>query len=92
VHTAVQTAFLDPEAARQKSLQDYVRTCIPKEHSRVHAIPLTRRTKVFVSWSDSYMLGNVGDYLAARAENPRKVYIIRREIMEKSYEPVSDSK
>ena len=32
------------------------------------------------------MLGNPGDLLASRADNPADVYIIRKDIFEKTYE------
>ena len=70
-----------------KSLADYACQCIPKEGSRVHARALEKRTKVFVPWSDSYMLGLPGDYLAARQENPSDVYIIKKDIMQTTYFP-----
>ena len=86
VHLAVSAAdFQEVAGVQPKSLQDYARTCIPKSSSRIHARQLTKRTKVFVPWSDSYMLGKPGDFLAARKENPRDVYIVAKDIMEKSY-------
>lgn len=85
LHSAVRSAALDAEAAQVKTLTDYARICIPREGSRVYARPLRERTKVFVPWSDSYMLGLPGDYLAARQENPSDVYIIKKDIMEKAY-------
>jgi sulfur transfer complex TusBCD TusB component (DsrH family) len=36
------------------------------------------------------MLGVPGDYLAARKENPKDVYIINKDIMAKSYELVEN--
>ena len=86
VHLAVNAQEFGEEAnLRPKSLQDYAKTCVPKSSSRIHAKQLTKRTKVFVSWSESYMLGKPGDFLAARKENPKDVYIVARDIMEKSY-------
>ena len=86
VHTAIKSANFGEGMDEQKSLRDYAKTCITKEGSCVYAKELTRRTKVFVSWSDSYMLGKPGDFLAARRENPKDVYIIDRRIMGESYE------
>lgn len=86
VHLAVNAMGLEEDVAGVKSLKDYAKTCIPKGSSRVHARQLTRRTKVFVSWSDSYMLGKPGDFLASRVENPKDVYVIAKDIMEKSYQ------
>ena len=85
VHLAINASDFPSEAGSVKCLQDYAKTCYPKASSRVHAKQLTRRTKVFVPWSESYMLGKPGDYLAARMENPRDIYIVDRDIMEKSY-------
>ena len=90
VHTAVKTDSFGEGTGTRKSLKDYAKTCIPKEGSYVFAKKLTRRTKVFVSWSDNYMLGKPGDYLAARKENPKDVYIINKDIMAKSYERAAD--
>ena len=88
VHLAVNAMELDEDLSKPKSLRDYAKTCIPKEGSCVHARKITKRTKVFVSWSDSYLDGKPGDYLATRMENPKDVYIIDGAIMHKIYEMV----
>lgn len=90
VHTAVKAETFGDEEHTKKSLMDYAKTCIPKQGSYVCARQINKRTKVFVSWSDNYMLGVPGDYLAARKENPKDVYIINKNIMAKSYELVED--
>lgn len=86
IHEAVSTAGLETGGAARKSLKDYARTCIPKADSLVHARQLCRRTKVFVPWSDSYLLGVPGDWLASRAEDPGDVYIIKEKIFAKTYD------
>lgn len=88
VHMAINASDFPMEAKMAKSLQDFAKTCIPKASSCIHAKQLTRRTKVFVPWSDSYMLGKPGDFLAARVENPRDVYIVNKDIMEKTYKMI----
>lgn len=89
VHLAVNvTEFRDQAEAKTLSLQDFAKTCVPKSSSRIHAKQLTKRTKVFVPWSDSYMLGKPGDFLAARKENPKDIYIVAKDIMEMSYQMV----
>ena len=88
IHMAVSPMELEEEGAAPRALQDYAKTCIPKGSSKIHARKLTRRTKVFVPWSESYMLGKPGDYLAARLENPKDIYIIAKDIMGKSYERI----
>ena len=86
ISAAVRAESIEDD--KRKNLMDYAKMCIPKQGSRVYAKKLTRRTKVFVPWSESYMLGVPGDYLAARKENPKDVYIINRDIMGKSYEEI----
>lgn len=74
----------------RKSLKDYARTCIPKAGSLVHARQLTCRTKVFVPWSDSYLLGVPGDWLVSRAENMGDIYIVKKDIFAKTYALAED--
>ena len=89
VHLAVNAVeFGDDVAMRPKNLQDYAKICIPKSSSKIHAKQLTRRTKVFVPWSESYMLGKPGDFIAARKENLKDVYIVAEDIMEMTYKMI----
>ncbi len=83
-HVAVSAWSADRNMA-SRSLREYARACVPRQHSRVHAHPISRRTKVFVPWSDNYLLGLPGDFLAGRVENPKDLYIIHKDIMEKTY-------
>ena len=87
VHEAVKAAGLTGETGTGKNLKDFARTCIPKDGAVVHARQISRRTKVFVSWSDSYLLGVPGDWLVSRVDNPGDVYIVREDIFEKTYMP-----
>lgn len=84
-HEAVSSDDLDAEAGEWKSLKDYARCCLSKEGSFVRARQLTRRTKVFVPWSDSYLLGVPGDWLVSRVENPGDVYIVKQNIFSETY-------
>lgn len=68
-----------------EALAGHIFTCIPKE-SRVHACRLTRRTKVFQKDGKGYFLGEPGDYLAARAEDPSDIYIMKEEVFDLTYE------
>ena len=86
ISAAVRAESIEDD--KRKNLMDYAKMCVPKKGSQVYAKKLTKRTKVFVPWSESYMLGVPGDYLAARKENPKDVYIINRDIMGKSYEEI----
>ena len=86
VHTSIEAINLEEREDEEKSLKDYAKTAYPKPGMCIYAKELTRRTKVFVSWSDSYMLGLPGDYLVSRKENPKEVYIIKASILAKTYE------
>jgi len=79
---------IDDEMDKPKCLKDYAKTCYSKCTSMIYARKIKKRTKVFVPWSESYFLGNPGDYLAARMENPQDIYVIAADIMDKIYEPV----
>lgn len=70
-------------------LAGHIFTCVPKE-SCVHARRLTRRTKVFQEDGKGYFLGEPGDYLAARAEDPSDLYIIKENVFDLTYEKVTD--
>ena len=85
VHEAVRAAG---ESALRRDLTKYAKTCIPKDGPRAHARQITRRTKIFVSWSPNYMLGVPGDWLVVRDENPMDAYIVKEDIFTKTYEPI----
>lgn len=89
IHTAVRS--LDEERGggaypRQKSLADFAKVCVPKEGPLVRARRIERRTKVFVPWSQDYLLGEAGDWLVSRAEDPADIYIVKKDIFDKTYE------
>jgi phosphoglycolate phosphatase len=51
---------------------------------------LSRDAKVFSDWDiEKYFLGRTGDYLAAPETDFRDVYIIKGEILDKTYVPVA---
>ena len=69
------------------NLAAHARSCLPAGESFIHAVPLTRHTKVFTRWStDGYMLGEPGDYIAVRSDDFGDVYIIKRHIFSMTYE------
>ena len=90
IRIAVKTLEQTEEEQAPKTLQDYVKECIPKEGGLIHARRLTRRTKVISPKRSNYLLGEPGDYLASRVEDPKRQYIIQKDIMERSYRPISE--
>ncbi|NBJ91124.1 DHH family phosphoesterase [Parablautia muri] len=91
VHEAVSAVGFEAEAGSRKNLKDFARTCIPRDTSFIHARQLTRRTKVFVSWSDSYLMGVPGDWLVRRTEDQNDIYIVKKDIFSKMYMPLSEA-
>lgn len=89
VHKAIRRRGLEAELLEPKSLKDYARACVTRPERRIHARLLERVTKVSVPWSDSYFLGLPGDYLVAREDDLTDIYIIKRNIFLKTYEPLN---
>ena len=72
------------ETHEKKSLEKYAKQCVAKDEAKIWARQLDRRAEVITGWG--MMLGEAGDWLAAKADNPQDIYIIRRGIFEKTYE------
>ena len=54
--------------------------------SIIFAKPLEQPVKLFTAWTeDKYYSGRVGDYIAVRADDEHDIYIINKDIMDKSY-------
>ena len=71
------------------SLTPFIRPCVPNGENIIYAKKLKRRTKVFTSWNhEGYMFGDVGDYLAVRADDPGDAYVIEESIFHKTYTKV----
>ena len=52
----------------------------------MRAKKLEQKTKLFTEKSeDDYLIGNVGDYLVMRPENPWDMNIIKKELFESYY-------
>ena len=54
----------------------------------IFAKPLEKPIKLFTSWNDDrYYAGEVGDYIGVRADDEHDIYIINRDIFERTYKP-----
>lgn len=77
-----------------KSIGEYItidesaKICYPKSGNGIYVQILSARTKVFTSRDSEYFVGKRGDILAARREEPRDMYIIQRDVFERTYECV----
>ena len=67
----------------------YLRTALPcaAGGGGIYAKQIDHRIKIFTTWDpDNYYLGVPGDYMAVRTDDLKDVYIIARNIFEKTYE------
>ena len=82
------TVIMQEEQTSRKLLA-MAKGCIPKKGVPIYAKQLTRALKLYTEWGeDDYMYGRAGDYVAVRQDNPKDVYIVMREVFEKTYEVV----
>jgi phosphoglycolate phosphatase len=62
------------------------KTCISKKEEVVQAKKLEQKTKLFTKLSeDDYLIGNAGDYLVIRPEEPQDMNIVKKERFESDY-------
>lgn len=67
-------------------LVSLAKVCISKKEEVVKAKCLERKTKLFTQSSeDDYLVGNIGDYLVIRIDNPLDMNIIKQELFENYY-------
>jgi len=67
-------------------LLSVVKACISRKEEIVKAKILEQKTKLFTKNSeDDYLVGNVGDYLVLRPDNPKDMNIIKKELFESYY-------
>lgn len=70
-------------------LAPHARICISNGGNIIRARALNRPAKVFTKWNrEEYFKGEVGDYLACKANDPEDAYIINKEIFKESYEEI----
>lgn len=67
----------------------YAKSCIAAGGTGIYAKQIDHRIKIFTTWDpDNYFLGVPGDYMAVRTDDLKDVYIIARNIFERTYEEV----
>lgn len=68
-------------------LLKHARCCYTTGTSRIYAKQLTRGAKIFTEWDrECYMLGEIGDYIACRFDDPTDVYIVEKDIFGLTYQ------
>lgn len=68
------------------TIDELAHLCYPKQGAGILACPLEKRTKVFGKMRTDYFVGKPGDYLAVRQDDHTDIYIIQKEIFERTYE------
>jgi phosphoglycolate phosphatase len=80
-------AVIDLLSGQKSLILPHAKTCFPKEDKFIHAAPIDKDVKVFTAWdTQKYFLGRAGDYIAASEKDFNDIYIIKRNIMAKTYE------
>ena len=69
------------------SLVPWAKTCVPGGEVHIYAARLDHCVKVFTAWDEEkYMLGKAGDYLAVRMDDLHDIYVIEKNIFQRTYE------
>lgn len=68
------------------AIDELANLCYPDDNNYIYARELKRRAKVFrINKDDEYFAGNAGDYIVARGDDIKDIYIIQREIFRETY-------
>ncbi len=74
-------------SGEDKCLTDYARGCVRSEEVHVYARPLEKGVKVFTEWDkNKYLLGRPGDYLAVACDDLHDIFVVEKELFERSYD------
>ena len=69
---------------------ELAKPCVAAGETFIFAAALEQNTKLFNNWyPDAYMFGRPGDMIAVRADDRKDVYIITKDVFEKTYEPLT---
>ncbi|MDR1912641.1 MAG: DHH family phosphoesterase [Helicobacteraceae bacterium] len=84
-----EPTIINLRSGEKSSILPFAQSCLPKAQTIIRAAPLKKETKVFTRWdTEKYFMGRIGDYLAAPCDDPSDIYIIKRDIAHKTYEPL----
>lgn len=75
------------DTGKEYYLLDYAKSCMSMSQNEIFAKPLEKGVKIFTAWDkDDYMLGEPGDYIAAKCDNLHDMYVIAKDIFGMTYE------
>ncbi|MBO4926790.1 MAG: DHH family phosphoesterase [Clostridiales bacterium] len=76
----------DIATGERKDVMKYAQAVISHGGGLIYAKPLDHCIKLFTSWDEEkYYLGNIGDYIAVRAEDMHDIYIIKGSLFPQLY-------
>ncbi len=79
----------DVATDEKRQVLPYAKTCVSKGSSMIYARPLEKSVKLFTTWDpEKYYSGDPGDYIAFREDDEHDIYVIRRHLFDRLYEPV----
>lgn len=69
-----------------REITEFAKVCIATGETHIHAESLKGMVKVFSIWDkEKYMLGKPGDFLAVRCDDLHDIYVVEKDIFDKSY-------
>ena len=81
--------IINRESGEVKELKPYIKACRSMETTYILARELDKTVKIFTTWDEqNYMLGKPHDYVAAREEDIKDIYVIVNDVFQKTYEEV----
>jgi phosphoglycolate phosphatase len=87
--TEYAPSVIDLLSGKKSFILSHAKTCFPKKDKFIRAEPIDKDVKVFTAWdTQKYFLGRTGDYIAASENDFNDIYIIKRNIMAKTYERI----
>ena len=86
-HTAEYSPTIkNADTGRSYALMDFIKPCIYVGSTNIYAKKLSNMTKLFPYCdNDNYMLGLKGDYIAVSEDDPRNIFIIKKDMFKKTY-------
>ena len=69
-----------------KQVSSYAKAVMTCGKAYIYAKPLESAVKLFTAWDEErYYLGNIGDYLAVRPDDPHDIYLVSGELFDRLY-------
>ncbi|MBR6696902.1 MAG: DHH family phosphoesterase [Lachnospiraceae bacterium] len=82
-------SIINLEENKPYDLMGYAKPCMAMDNTIVLARPAKKYTKVFTIWEyETYMAADAGDMICYREADERDVYVVKKDIFEKTYKEI----